>query len=1104
MKKRGLAHAVILVFLLVLTTLFLSAFLYTCFSRPAPTQSPPQIQLTQVPPLAQEPEERPEPTQERPLPIVQIPSPPSFAALPTIERQVVQPKPLPPPVHLISLPRIPTPVRHVAEPVAPRVPKAPKFAGEPVSRAYIPEPPYIFEPLVLTEEEYDLFYPAVTAEEPDDDFWADFFVVGQDQNIAFEDGFYYLKLFVNDEVVGDIEVEFLGESRLVNTGELALYVNPYLTEAAKSRIFGDGLPSLSIEQLNERGVEAYYDAIEFSIHLTFSIADMPERTISISSSTINRREQYGLSGAIVLKPAKFALASSLSLYALLDYPSDFSGITNKLLSLSVSNRASLFGIGLNFYFSLSSRDPIFTPGSWSGFYDFVESNHRLSFGHVGTNLNNTIGTSTNVGFTFEKNYAYGTGSAKGNQFEYRIILVEPSTVQIEMNGEKVFDRKFQAGTYRLRDFIFTQGANQVKITIIPDARPDDIQVDYVDMGYDYRLLGKGDSLYGFGFSVPRVKSTTASAPINIPWLDNQFLSYYPDKFTATYFQQTGLTDTFTFTTELALSPGYFSGTLNGVLATLLGTSQLQLTLGMDESMSTPSFSGSLSHRLSGRPDSDFGTISTTLSHSIPARSSTTAYSSVTTANLSYSGKFTEKIRYTVSANTIFNTVASNPSWSLSFASGFSPFRGLSISGSITANAAAATYLKPTISAQISGSYSFSPRLSANTSTSLQSGSPFFDGTATSSLGVNWKPSTNDNVSFALSSFKYDDPKNHALNASWSHSGKLSSFSVRQQVTNSYQNMSTTFTANTSFAYADGAFGIGKSVNESFLLVKPTGELKKSQVSVARSLDSAPSYLPRPLGSALYNSISLNTKNSVVVFSSGATEYSTGASFVYEMTPRSRQSFVARLDVEPSFTVSAVLLMVDGSPYIQYSSPVYRVQKTEGGEELLRDDALYLFTDQEGRFILSEVKSGTYLFDLKVEDLWYAVRFTIPDFDPDTVGLDRVLLLEEFWVADPAFEQRIVVQDALTGLEVEEEEDVFSTSLATGYDAEVSLEIIERIDEETFWNIIFPPFDESDFNFEVFGDGFVSQDDFAFDEQAFDAMVGEQEDATATQVFTAAP
>ncbi len=65
-----------------------------------------------------------------------------------------------------------------------------------------------------------MFYPAQTQEEQDEDFWADFFVVGQDQDIAFEDGFYYLKLFVNDEVVGDIEVEFLGESRLVNASEL--------------------------------------------------------------------------------------------------------------------------------------------------------------------------------------------------------------------------------------------------------------------------------------------------------------------------------------------------------------------------------------------------------------------------------------------------------------------------------------------------------------------------------------------------------------------------------------------------------------------------------------------------------------------------------------------------------------------------------------------------------------------------------------------------------------------------------------------------------------------------------------------------------------------
>ncbi len=113
-----------------------------------------------------------------------------------------------------------------------------------------------------------------------------------------------------------------------------------------------------------------------------------------------------MSGAIVLKPAKFALASSLSLYAMMDIPSDFSQFKSQLVSLSVSNRASLLGIGLNLYFSFSSKAPVFNPGSWNGFYDFVESNHRFSFGNVGSNLSSVTGADSNFGFTFEKNYAY--------------------------------------------------------------------------------------------------------------------------------------------------------------------------------------------------------------------------------------------------------------------------------------------------------------------------------------------------------------------------------------------------------------------------------------------------------------------------------------------------------------------------------------------------------------------------------------------------------------------------------------------------------------------------------------------------------------------------
>ncbi len=1083
-------HRVLLAFLLVLIALFLSAFLYTCFSHPATEQTQVVVEVSTQPEI----EEPVVPFEPEPIP--RQPLPPRFVGTSVVVAS------MPLPQQLLSFPRFPKPGTAI---VLPSVPAAPTFVGEPTSKAFVPEPPFIFEPLVLTEEEYDLFYPAPQEEPQSDDFWSDFFIVGEDSTIAYEDGFYYSSLFVNDELVGDIEVQFLGEARLINMQELSSYVGSYLTDSAFQNLFGDGSQYLSLDELQERGVQARFDAAAFAVYLQFNLQDMPERTVSITSSSINRREQYAISGAIQLKPAKFALASSLSLYALLDYPSDFSKFEKQLFSLSVSNRASILGIGLNSYFSITSTPPYINLGSWNGFYDFVESSHRLSFGNVGTNLNSSVNAESNFGFMFEKNYAYGTGSAKGSQFEHRIVLIEKSTVIVSINEQEVFKRDFQAGTYRLRDFVFTQGANQIKITIIPDSHPEDKTIEYVDMGYDYRLLGKGDSLYGFGFSVPRTTTTDASGTINLPWFDNEYFSYHLDAFTATYYQQTGLTDTFTFTTEVAISPGMFSGTFNGVLATLVGTSQLQVSLGLDESKITPSLSLSLSHRLSGKQEDKFGTLSGTINHTIPAMDSLDPYTSTTTLSLTYSGSLTEKIRYTLSGNYL-QTLNENPAGSISFATGFSPFRGFSLSGSITANFTGSNPLSPTVSAQISGSYSFSPKLSGNSSTTIQSGTPFFAGTSTSSLGMSWRPSSRDSFNFSLSSFEFATPKDHSLLASWSHSGDLFALSVRQQISNSYQDMSTSVTASTSLAYAQGAFGIGRSVGESFLLVKPVGDLKKSQVSVARSLDSAPSYLSRPLGSALYNNLSLNAKNSVVVFSTGLTEYSTGSSFVYELTPRSRQSFVAKLDVEPSFTVSAVILMSDATPYIQYSSPVYKVELDEqGNEELIRDDSLYLFTDQEGRFILSEVSSGTYLFDLQVGDLWYAVRFTIPAFDSESLGLDRVLLLEDFWVSDPAFESRIIIKDALTGFAVEKQEDVFGSSLATGYDAEVTLEIVDRIDEETFWSIIFQPFDESDFGLENFDADFVTEDDFTYDGETFDALVGEyEEDPTATQVVTAAP
>ncbi|MFA6784273.1 MAG: hypothetical protein WCR13_05200, partial [Sphaerochaeta sp.] len=111
----------------------------------------------------------------------------------------------------------------------------------------------------------------------------------------------------------------------------------------------------------------------------------------------------------------------------------------------------------------------------------------------------------------------------------------------------------------------------------------------------------------------------------------------------------------------------------------------------------------------------------------------------------------------------------------------------------------------------------------------------------------------------------------------------------------------------------------------------------------------------------------------------------------------------------------------------------------------------------------------------------------------------------FWVSDPQFEERIIVQDAFSGEQIEEETDVFGSELVTGYDASVTLNVIDRLNEESFWTIIFPPFEESDWNFEELDSEYVTEEDYYFDEALWDDVINsESETETATQVFTAAP
>jgi len=973
---------------------------------------------------------------------------------------------------------------------------------EPTAPIGPPPPPFVFDPMVFTEEEYDLFYPSATEPLPaDDDFWADFFVVGEDSAVAYDDGTYYFRLFVNDDLVGTIEINFEGDARLINVEDLRFYVAEHLTPAARTRIFADLGYFVTPEELERRGVATEYDEQAFALYLTFSIQDMPERILSLSSATVNRREQYAISGAIPLKPQWFSLAANLNLFGQLEYPDDFSAFNRTLFNLSVSNRASLFGVALNYNFTLSHDKPYYNPGSWNGYYDFIDASIRFSFGNIGSGLGKlagVTGTQSSIGVSLEKNYSFGTQSARRTQIEETLTIVEESDIEIFLNDNSFYTRTLKPGVYRLRDFILVQGANRIRIEVTPTATGIPEKPIYLNFGYDYRLLAKGDTTYAIGLNMPQTRGPNKEGSFALPWLGGDYLSYHPKAFTATYRQELGVTDALTTNIDLAFTPGTLQASLGIVFATMIGSTQIQGSTNVDTELWKASYSVNLGQRFSISETSFLNRVGLSGNYNRPVGSKGSA-----SISLSYSDSLFNLLRYSVSGSGAYTFDAAVASWSASASTGFSPFKGFSINGSISISGSSDA-AKPILTGQISGSYSFGSKASISSTNSIQTTG------MNSNFSMSLRPSTNDSISLSYSGIRtgFDGSMPNfgagVLSGSWNHSGTFSSLNLRHQYSLAKNTMTTTFMVNTALAYAGGAFGLGRSVSDSFLLVKPTGLLRRGQVSVARSLDSSPTYLPRPFGSALYNGLSTNTVNTVAVFSGGPTEFSTGSSYVYSLAPRGRQSFVATLRMQPVFTVSGVLVQKDGTPYVQYSSPVYQITTNEAGEERHdRDDTLYLFTDQDGRFILNEVKAGAYLFDLKVDDDWYGVRFDVPEQDEKTMGIDTILILESYQVGDPAFEDRVSYFDKVAVLLEAQIEDAFQLEMVEEYDARLTLNVIEQTDEESFWNTIFPSFDEDAFL--VFEDDFVTEEDFYFDPLLFEELVGSWESATEGQtVTTAAP
>ncbi|MDC7243503.1 MAG: hypothetical protein PQJ44_06145, partial [Sphaerochaetaceae bacterium] len=129
-----------------------------------------------------------------------------------------------------------------------------------------PFEPFLFEPLIQTQEEYDLFKPQEsTEEELDDDFFDDFYIAGETDQSLYEDGIYYLTLFVNGDRSGDIETKFEGTTYSIGVQNLYDNISDILSDYAINRIFTDAPEYYTIDELIALNVDVSIDVDAFTV-----------------------------------------------------------------------------------------------------------------------------------------------------------------------------------------------------------------------------------------------------------------------------------------------------------------------------------------------------------------------------------------------------------------------------------------------------------------------------------------------------------------------------------------------------------------------------------------------------------------------------------------------------------------------------------------------------------------------------------------------------------------------------------------------------------------------------------------------------------------------
>ena len=825
-------------------------------------------------------------------------------------------------------------------------------------------------------------------DESEEDFWATFYIAGEDE-LLYESGIYYMNLYVNDQLYGTIETYLEGDVLSLSSRELQAYVSDTITDEAYSLLFNDADDYIALSELENHGVATSYDLNTFNVYLTFSTTDMPLQIISISGNNA-RIVSRPIANSLVLEPAVFTLLSRYSIQASTSiYP--FENIwDNSRLYISSYNTLRLFDVygTFNYSFNLTPSYLSLAFGSYSFYHDFEDQMIRLSWGNVSPDLLYPDGTS--LGIRFDKSLSYGTNDrARKSHIERYITIEKESDVQVFNEGREIYRRTLGPGNYRLEDFVLYSGANKIQIVITP-LDGSDVIIDEIDLVYSSSLLAPGEMYYGAGLFTGRERVRRASAGINgairLPYSSDYALEYDFRNLVASGYLRAGLTTSLTMNTSIAFKNSvetndYFNPSARYALefthANILGTTRynFNITENAYDSLTLPTLYARVSHQAYTGLRA-FSAINASITYNGSAREDYYNSSRLSGA-LNFSGSF-DLLSWSLGlSGTLDLNDTKYSSWYTSATLSMNLGRNFYISGSATLSGIGDGM--PNFTGRVSGTLRFGrSRASASYSNSYSNLSYTYSG---SGNYFDVRVNTNDLTRF----------ENYDMSANYSHTGDKFSFSMGLSASDMFRRNRLSF--NTSFAtvFADGLFAFSSYAPNNFLLIQQKGALKGNKLSIGAIGTSRPDDVAMFYNTGLYTGLSLGRSSSLTVYSSPEGSFSSGTSVDITIPESRLGGYVLRVEGENRYSVTGVTYRSDGELWINASSPVYAVTINDDNSISLEMTEYYLFTDQDGRFIVSDLLPGLYAFDVDGPNGWEMHIFEVVDDEDERYN---VMLLDD--------------------------------------------------------------------------------------------------------------